>query len=53
MNEQNNYDINRNTQLTFTCSQPTKEALKMVWNISKVNNKTPEQCQWPHSGVFC
>ena len=31
------------TQLTFICSKSTIEKLKKVWNMFKVNNKTPER----------
>ena len=41
------------SQLTFTCSKSTIETLeKNIWNMLKVNNKTPELHQWRRSGVF-
>ena len=36
----------------ITCSKLPIETLEQGINMFKVNKKTPERCQWRHSGVF-
>ena len=40
------------TLVTIICSKLIIERLKKVWNMFKVNNKTPKRPQWRRAGVF-